>query len=148
LQSGPARASQSAYAALGVGAIYSGSWLVAYLALPDLMVSLYQLKENSPESLEAIAIARGLLKFVAIYVVFDAMQLILAGALRGAGDTWYVLVAGILASVAALTIGFLFEPADDALYWWWKMVAVWIWLLATLMALRFLQGKWKRMRMV
>ncbi len=37
LQSGPARAAQSVYAALGVGAIYSGSWLVAYLVFPGLI---------------------------------------------------------------------------------------------------------------
>lgn len=111
-------------------------------------MSLYQLQENAPDSLQAIAIAQGLLKFVAVYVVLDAMQLILAGALRGAGDTWYVLGAGILSSLLALTIGFLGEPAGDSLHWWWKMVALWIWMLATMMSLRFLQGKWKRMRMV
>ncbi len=47
LQSGPARAAQSVYAALGVGAIYSGTWLIAYLVFPEWMMSLYQLQENA-----------------------------------------------------------------------------------------------------
>ncbi len=64
-------------------------------------MSLYRLQDNGADSLEAIAIAQGLLKFVAIYVVFDAMQLILAGSLRGAGDTWFVLGAGIVASACS-----------------------------------------------
>ncbi len=148
LQNGPARASKSVYAALAVGGVYSAVWLVAYLLFPGTMMALYELQESGPESLEAISIARGLLKYVAVYVVFDAFQLILAGSLRGAGDTWYVLGAGVLASAAALTIGFLGEPTQDALRWWWQMLAVWIWLLAALMAFRFLQGRWKRMRMV
>ena len=122
--------------------------MIGYLVFPDTMMSLYRLQSHSSESLEAISIARGLLKFVAVYVVFDAVQLILAGALRGAGDTWFVLGAGATASCFALTIGFLGEPAEDPLYWWWRIVAIWIWLLASLMALRFLQGKWKQMRMV
>lgn len=148
LESGPARAAQSVYAALVVGLVYSAAWLVAYLLFPDAMISLYELQEHDPESAQAIAIARGLLKFVALYVVFDAMQLILAGALRGAGDTWFVLGAGIMASAAALAVGFAGEPSQDPLHWWWWMVALWIWMLATMMALRFLQGKWKLMRMV
>ena len=112
------------------------------------MMSLYELGENGEESAEAIAIARGLLKFVAIYVVLDAAQLILAGALRGAGDTWFVLLSGAIASAVALAVGFSWEPADDTLHWWWWMVAFWIWLLALLMAARFVQGRWKKMRMV
>ena len=148
LETGPARATRSVYAALGIGACYSGSWLIAYLVFPDTMVSLYRLGGGGSESLEAIEIARGLLKFVAIYVVLDAAQLILAGALRGAGDTWFVLASGVVASAVALLVGFSLEPSQDVLHWWWWMVAFWIWLLALLMAARFAQGKWKKMRMV
>ena len=148
LQSGPARASISIYAALLIGLIYSGTWLVGYLIAPDLMMSMYEFENNSPDSQEAIDIARGLLKFVAIYVVLDATQLIVAGALRGAGDTWFALAAGFAASATALVIGITWEPAEDALHWWWWMVTLWIWLLATVMVARFLQGSWKRMRMV
>jgi hypothetical protein len=59
-----------------------------------------------------------------------------------------VLATGILASVFSLAVGFLGEPADGALYWWWQMVTMWVILLAVLMGLRFAQGRWKRMRMV
>lgn len=152
LETGAARASQSAHAALLIGAVYSGVWLVAYLVMPDVMMSLYEVGQMSPESEAAIAIARGLLGFVAIYVVLDASQLILAGALRGAGDTWYVLLSGFAASASALAIGVIWEPSHDdvpvSLNWWWWMVTFWICLLATLMAARFYQGKWKSMRMV
>jgi MATE family multidrug resistance protein len=148
LQSGPARAARSVYAALVIGFVYSGTWFVAYLTIPDIMMSLYLLGGNGQDSVEAIMIARGLLKYVAIYVVLDAIQLILAGALRGAGDTWFVLAGGMVASAVALMIGFTWEPAQNGLYWWWRMVAFWVWLLALLMAARFARGRWKRMRMV
>lgn len=148
LQSGPARALVSVYAALLIGLLYSGSWLVGYLTVPDLMISLYEFDNNSSDSQQAIDIARGLLKFVAIYVVLDATQLIVAGALRGAGDTWFVLAAGFAASATALLIGITWEPAENALHWWWWMVTLWIWLLASVMIARFLQGRWKKMRMV
>lgn len=153
LQSGPKRAARSVYGALAISACYSFFWLVAYLAIPDVMMSLYELngagmEGEEAEAMESIALARGLLKYVAFYVVLDAVQLILAGALRGAGDTWYVLLAGVAASAIALAIGFGFEPDANPLHWWWRMVTTWVWLLAMLMAARFIQGSWKRMRMV
>ncbi len=159
LQSGPARAARSVYGALAIGGCYSGIWLFGYLAIPDFMMSLYELNESGlrsggADARESIALARGLLKFVAIYVVLDAAQLILAGALRGAGDTWFVLLSGLAASAIALMIGFAFEPGidplhwADQLHWWWWMVALWVWLLAMLMAARFIQGSWRQMRMV
>ncbi len=148
MQSGPARAAKSAYAAMAIGMVYSMTWLFAYLAVPDLLLSLYESSQTTTETHEAIDMARGLLKFVAIYVVLDAAQVIFAGSLRGAGDTWFVMVAGFTASAVALAVGFLFEPTGDTLNWWWYMLTFWIWLLAALLALRFIQGSWKKMRMV
>ena len=148
LESGPARAARSVYAAIIIGLLYSGGWVTAYLVAPDWLMSLYELNQSGEASVQAIAIAKGLLKFVAIYVVLDATQLIIAGALRGAGDTWFVLLSGLVASAVALTIGFTWEPDDDLLNWWWWMITLWIWTLASLMVIRFLQGRWKRMRMV
>ena len=148
LASGPARAVKSVYAALALGLVYSGIWLVGYLAIPDLMLSLYEWQGVDDKSFEAIATARGLLRFVAIYVILDATQLIVAGALRGAGDTWFVLLGGLAASLVVLLAGMLGEPADDALHWWWWMITLWVWLLAAVMVTRFLYGGWKQMRMV
>ena len=161
-ETGPMRAAQSVYAALLIGLIYSGAWMVAYLTLGDVMMSLYEHNSSGEESMAAIKLARGLLSFVAVYVVLDAVQLIVAGALRGAGDTWFVLLSGVIASVVALAIGFAVEPSgidgvdavDTAvaarvgLRWWWTVLAFWILLLAVLMVLRFSRGHWKQMRMV
>lgn len=148
LQSGPRRAARSAYAALLIACGYSGFWLLAYLGIPDLLLSLYAPAEQEQGTAEAVSLARGLLKFVAVYVVLDGIQVIFAGALRGAGDTWFVMMSGLTASAVALAIGFGFEPAGDTLHWWWYMIAFWIWLLAGLLAARFFQGNWRKMRMV
>jgi MATE family multidrug resistance protein len=160
LENGPQRAAKSVYAGLLIGCAYSLIWMIAYLAIPDVMMSLYEFSDNSEDSIAAINIAKHLLGFVAVYVLLDSVQLILAGALRGAGDTWFVLVSGLLASSIALWVGFAWEPQvsqetqasleaqQETLSWWWWMLTFWIWLLATFMTARFLQGRWKRMRMV
>ena len=148
LESGPQRATKSVLAALIIAWAYSAIWAVAYLAIPDAMLSLYEMSAGDATSQESIQIARNLLGFVALYVVLDATQLIMAGALRGAGDTWFVLIAGLVISVVQVSVGIAFEPAENALHWWWWMVTIWVWWLAAAMIARFLQGRWKRMRMV
>jgi MATE family multidrug resistance protein len=147
-ESGPRPATRSTLAALMIGWLYSGVWLIGYLTVPDWLMSLYEMGEMAGHSLEAVNLARGLLVFIALYVVLDATQLILAGALRGAGDTWFVLGSGFLVSAFALTLGITLEPTTGALHWWWWIVTLWVWLLAIAMAARFYQGRWKRMRMV
>ena len=148
LESGPRRAARCVYAALIVGLAYASVWVLAYLLIPGPLVSFYSLQGDDVGSGQAIVLAKDLLVFVAMFLLLDMVQLIVAGALRGAGDTWYVLFAGITASVSSLTIGIAFEPATDALHWWWWVIAIWIGLLALAMVARFWQGRWKQMRMV
>ena len=81
--------------------------------------------------------------------MFDAIQIVLAGALRGAGDTWYVLFGSLATIVSWLTLGLFGERlAADALYWWWWMLTGWICSLSIVMMVRFARGKWTERRMV
>jgi MATE family multidrug resistance protein len=81
-------------------------------------------------------------------VIFDSVQVVLAGVLRGAGDTWYVLVATSSASAIALLVGILCEQPDSGLFYWWYVIMGWVWLMALFMTIRFLQGVWKSKRLV
>lgn len=163
VRSGPRFAIARVHAALLIAWAYAAAWALAYWLGAEVLISLYEL---SPPALtsdgvasdptRSLRIAEGLLGFVAIYVILDATQLILAGALRGAGDTWFVLIAGLSVSIIALVIGVTFEPSwelntpsvDAALNWWWWVLTCWVISLAVAMAARYLQGSWQTMRMV
>jgi len=86
--------------------------------------------------------------------LLDATQLVLAGALRGAGDTWFVLVAAIVTASTSILIGVAGEGIAmeqygiSTLYWWWTVITIWIFLLAIAMVIRYWQAKWQTMRMV
>lgn len=154
LESGPRLAVQSTLAALAFAWTYSFVWLIVYLFFPDILMSLYTVGEENKSTIAATAMAVGLLQFVSLYLILDATQLIMAAALRGAGDTWFVLFAGMFASIFALAVGHLYEPhgetidVDAGLTWWWWMITFWIWMLAIAMTARFVQGRWKQKRMV
>jgi MATE family multidrug resistance protein len=140
--------------ALAIGFAYSSVWGILYIFAPDQLLSFYRLGQSDPDTIEAIAIARVLLKFVAVYVLFDFVQLILAGALRGAGDTWFVLGSVITASLTSFFIGVLGvgyateQLGIQTLYWWWGIITLWVWLLAVVMVARYRRGRWQEMRMV
>ncbi|EMI44112.1 MATE family efflux transporter [Rhodopirellula sp. SWK7] len=179
VRSGPEPAIRCVRAALTIAWAYSAAWALAYWFGAETLISLYAVNQSEStipgDAALALKTAEGLLGFVAIYVLLDATQLILAGALRGAGDTWFVLIAGLSVSVVALTIGIVFEPTwepalwgtDDlatpttattpttmsdsvsgTLRWWWMILTGWVISLAAAMSARYLQGSWKRMRMV
>jgi len=153
-ETGARRAIAATRAGLAIAWIYSLFWGAMYFIAPDFLLSLYSLGETDGGTAEAIALARQLLKFVAIYVLLDATQLIIAGALRGAGDTWYVLAVAFIVSVLALALGMLGETyatkelGFSLLHWWWAIITIWVWTLAIAMTARYWQGKWQAMRMV
>ena len=148
LQNGPPFAVRTAMASLLVALAYSLFWAIAYLVAGDWMLSLYGLGTPDENSLAAIQLAGGLLGFVALYVLVDAVQLILGAALKGAGDTWFVLIAGAATSTFSILLGLAFDPGGQSLTWWWWVITIWIWALAIAMTTRFLGGRWKSMRMV
>lgn len=148
LQNGPAFAVRTSMASLIIALIYSSFWAIAYLVAGDWMLSLYGLGTPDVDSSRAMELASGLLGFVAGYVLVDAVQLVISAALKGAGDTWFVLAAGAATSAVWVTAGIVFDPGDQSLNWWWWVITVWIWTLAITMTARFLGGRWKSMRMV
>lgn len=153
-ETGPRRAIVATRAALAIALIYSLGWSLLYFVAPDFLLSLYRLGQDSDATIEAIEIARHLLVFVGIYVLLDATQLILAGALRGAGDTWFVMASVFGASAFSILVGIAGESLAQShfkvspLYWWWTIITLWVWLLAVVMIVRYRQGHWKTMRMV
>lgn len=146
LESGPVFAVRTTMASLLISLAYSLVWGGAYLGAGDWMLSLYRWGDPDQASLSAIDMASGLMIFVASYVLLDAVQLILAAALKGAGDTWFVLSAGAVCSLLAVGVGIAFD--NQTLTWWWYVITAWIWALAVVMAWRFARGRWKSMRMV
>ncbi len=71
-ESGPQKAIMINRAALIVGWVYSIVWVVLCFGFPDLLLSMYEVTDASQETKDAMSMARMLLGFVGIYVLFDA----------------------------------------------------------------------------
>jgi MATE family multidrug resistance protein len=119
-----------------------------YAFAPQVLLEPF--RNQDPGQFEAVAATVPvLLRFVAVYCLFDSLNLIFAFALRGAGDTRFVTAASfglawplmVLPTWAALTFGW-------GLYWAWTFATIFIIALAFVLAARFRAGRWKTIRVI
>ena len=91
-----------------------------------------------------------LLRFVAVFILFDAMNLVFSGALKGAGDTQFILwTTAVLSCVVMIIPVYLaVEVFNAGIYTAWVIVTVYIAALGLSFYLRYRYGKWKQMSVI
>lgn len=146
----PARAEYSVYSGLHLAIAYMGSIALVYLLAPDIFISFYAAGADRESFRHTAELVRVLLRFIALYSVFDAMNIIFASAIKGAGDTRFVmyaivLLSGIVLLVPAWLAMFVFRLG---LFSGWTVLTVYVMMLGLIFMARFLGGKWKQMRVI
>jgi MATE family multidrug resistance protein len=142
-------ASRAVWNSLAITLTYMVLISLGYVLVPDLF--LLGLRSETPDAArpEVKQIAVILLRYVALYNVFDALNMIFVSAIKGAGDTRFVMFAsllmgGLLAVVTWVGMQFLgFE-----LHACWTWVTIWVCLLGLIYWARFVQGAWKTKRVI
>jgi MATE family multidrug resistance protein len=93
--------------------------------------------------------AATLLLFVAAYNLLDATQMIFVGALKGAGDTQFLLRVSLVLAALLATFSYLsVEVWMLNIFGAWTLVVLWCLIAAAAYGVRFWQGKWRRMRVI
>jgi MATE family multidrug resistance protein len=146
--------------ALAASYVLSGcQLLIAYILVidlififaPDFVLAPFMASEQGTASqLIVLEYGRSLLKIVAAYLFFDALYMIFSGALRGAGDTRFMMLAIGLVSPFCLVLpvyfGIEYFKITIASAWLW--VLFFIFVLFFISALRYRQGIWKKMLVI
>lgn len=139
-------AERATWTALAFALLYSGGFGLLYWLVPDIFLLGHAAGAVEREFAEVRELTVVLLRFVAAYCLFDAMQMVFVGAIKGAGDTWFVLLTTCLVSAAAIAACWL--GSGWGLMWWWWVVTSWICVMALVYLGRFLQGNWRAMRVI
>lgn len=146
----PALAARATWSGVVIGLVYTSLFAALYLGAPDVFLIGHD--AAGPQIAGISQLVRQLLVFVAIYCLFDAIQIVFVGALKGAGDVRFVVISSLVCSglfVAAGLIGQNLLPDPLAkLYGWWGALTGWVILLTVVYSARFLQGRWKQCRVI
>jgi MATE family multidrug resistance protein len=91
-----------------------------------------------------------LLRFVAVFCFFDALNLVFSGAIKGAGDTRFIMwtIAALSVGVMIVPVYWAVEVAEAGLYTAWTLATLYISALGIAFMLRYRQGRWKKMRVI
>jgi MATE family multidrug resistance protein len=132
-----------------LAAAYTGILAALYVLVPDWFLHFYKVGADEVAFQELRDIVVVLLRFVAAYCVFDAMSVIFAAVLRGAGDTPFLLrVALWTAGLPAIGTWLGTALLGWGLLWAWAVLTAWAWLLGVIFLWRYSQGKWENLRIL
>lgn len=141
-------ATRATWTSLHIGVSYIAILSVCYVLTPDVFLMGF-FEGDKRVSPELRTMAANLLCFVAAYNLFDAMLIVFSSALKGAGDTRFILrVSLVMASLLALISWLTIDVFKLGIYASWIAVTVWIWCLGIIFFRRFMQGQWQKMRVI
>lgn len=146
----PALADRAVWSGLHLGLYFTLVLAVLYLAIPHWLTAPFALRASAaftPVRAETIVI----LRFVAAYCLFDVGNLVFAAALKGAGDTVFVmfLSTGIMATVMLVpTLLWCVQPGGPGIYGAWAFLTAAVCLLSLAFLTRYLRGHWREMRVI
>ena len=145
----PDRAARSTWSGLWVAYSYMLLLCAFYVIAPGVFIEPFA--ANNPQGFELIReYATVLLRFVAAYCIFDTLNIIFSGTLRGAGDTRFIFKVILAMSTFVLVI-----PTAIAIFWFgagiyttWVILTIQVSMLGLVFFFRFLNGKWRGMRVI
>jgi MATE family multidrug resistance protein len=122
-----------------------------FVFFPEPLLNLFKAGYHTQTQYnEIMALGVILMRFVAVFCFFDALNLIFSSAIKGAGDTKFIMW-----TIAALSLGVMIAPVYLAIeiigagiYTAWTLASCYVGALGTAFMLRYRNGKWKRMRVI
>jgi len=144
---------------LAVRSVYSGFHLTfgymvsvasLYILIPEILLWPFTVFAEPAGFAPVMKQAVILLKFVAVFSLFDTMCVIFGSGIRGAGDTKFAmfLVIGFSATILALPTYVGLGLLGLGLYTAWTILTLYIAVMGVALLVRFLGGKWKSMRVI
>jgi MATE family multidrug resistance protein len=143
-------AERSVYSGFTVAFIYMFTISLCYFFFPEIFIKPFIKDRLIGDYILIKDLAVVLLKFVAVYSIFDTFNIMFSAALKGAGDTKYIMVV-----ITILTTFVLVVPSYLTVYYFhgniyilWFIFSIYIIMLGLSFFMRFYSGSWKKMRVI
>jgi MATE family multidrug resistance protein len=143
----PELAIRTTWTACRMALAYMALFGAIFVLLPDVILYPYKLGSDPAEFAALRASVVVLLRFVALYSLFDAMAIVFSAALRGAGDTRFALVFTTVSSWVLLIVPtyLAYRFSSNALLHSWSACTLFVAVMGLGFMLRFQQGRWQSM---
>ncbi|HRR33473.1 MAG TPA: MATE family efflux transporter [Kiritimatiellia bacterium] len=145
----PEAARRAGYTGLKMGLIYMCVIGATFVLFPREYFELFRSKDAGFTADELLGLGRTMLLLMTIWGLLDTVSIVLSGALKGAGDTRFVMIYMIIGSWALLVPGsVLLLWAGVGILGLWVWLAVYVCVLAVGFWWRWQQGHWETIRVI
>ncbi|MDR1492651.1 MAG: MATE family efflux transporter [Planctomycetaceae bacterium] len=144
----PELAQRATLTALTLGLISNSFFVILFLFFPNSLLYAYMMFSDAESFAPLHDMTVIILRFIAIYLLFDGVNIVFMSAIKGAGDTLYLLFATLIMAPILAGTCLLFIWLGFGVYACWTILTVWTCAYAGIYGLRFFQGKWKKMRVI
>ena len=147
----PAQAVAVTRATIRIVLVYIFFLILLFVGAPQMLLDLFQPGNLTADSFTAMRnMGVQLLRIVCCYLFFDALYMICVGVLKGAGDTrfimWSVTLVSLFAMMLPIYVGIVYF--ERGIYFAWICLTFFVFLLFVMSGGRYLQGRWKTMRVI
>lgn len=149
----PDLAARTTLIAFGICAAYMLLFGILYVIFPQWLLLLYRTADDAETGVKFADIERQtiiLLRFVALYGLFDAMAIIFSCSIRGAGDTRFAFLFSVICSwtIMVLPTAYVIFQGSQSLTVPWIACTSYVTIIGLGFMVRFLQGRWKSMKVI
>ena len=149
-QNRPDLAQRSVFNSTHIAFLYMALIASTYIFLPEMYIGLFASRADPSQFEPLRRFIMVMLRFVAVYTLLDTLTVVFASALKGAGDTKFVMLMILFLSVGVLTVPILLAMLvfKAGIYIAWYILSIYIAGLGLSFLFRFLTGKWRSMRVI
>jgi MATE family multidrug resistance protein len=131
--------------------IYMVFMALLFVLAPQMLLDPFRPDNLSAESFNTMrTMGIHLLRLVCGYLFFDAFYMVSIGALKGAGDTrfimWSITLVSLFAMILPIYVGI--QYFGRGIYFAWICLTLYVFLLFVISYGRYAHGKWKQMRVI
>ncbi|MEW4451451.1 MATE family efflux transporter [Bremerella sp. JC817] len=145
----PRRAATATWSGLVIAVLYAGTMGMTYFLVPDFFLAAHAMGMEPTEFEEIRVLSIFLLRFVAFFCVFDALNVVAVSTLKGAGDVRFIMTVGIVFSLILASVGFAFLSLGQIhVAGLWVVMTSWVILLAITHWVRFFTGQWRQKNVI
>ncbi len=146
----PVLAGRATWSGFHLTFLYMATIAFLYVAAPGLFIRPFASGSDPVRFAEIAPLTAVLLRFVAAYSIFDTMNIVFASAIKGAGDTRFVMLMIVVLSGFGLVLPtwLAIGVFGMGIMAGWTIATVYVSALGIAFLLRFLGGKWKSMKVI